>query len=155
MITCVLGYGMAPGELSALTAISTTVGTTLCVFAANALNQVTGPPCLVRLTVGCGAHAAHRAHAQWMEVPFDAQMKRTRSRPIVRGQLTPLHAFTFACASATCGGALLALGANPLAAALGLGNVVLYSFVYTPLKRASIINTVSLALVDPYLNPNA
>ena len=35
----------------------------------------------------------------------------------------------------------LATLVNPLTAALGLGNIVLYTLVYTPMKRTSIANT--------------
>jgi len=36
---------------------------------------------------------------------------------------------------------MLATLVNPLTAALGLANIVLYTMVYTPLKRTSIVNT--------------
>lgn len=36
---------------------------------------------------------------------------------------------------------LLYFGVNPLTAALGAGNLVLYTSIYTPLKRISILNT--------------
>ena len=35
----------------------------------------------------------------------------------------------------------LATLVNPLTVALGLGNIVLYTLVYTPMKRTSIANT--------------
>jgi protoheme IX farnesyltransferase len=42
---------------------------------------------------------------------------------------------------------ILLLGTNPLTAALGIGNVALYSLVYTPLKQRSTLNTAVGAIV--------
>lgn len=116
VLTTMVGYAMSPGALQLSTLLWTTVGTALCVNAANTFNQ-------------------------WAEVPFDAQMKRTRVRPLVRGALTPWHVATVASLSAVSGVAMLATQVNPLVAALGASNIVLYAFIYTPLKRTSIINT--------------
>lgn len=116
VITTMVGYAMAPAPFVAETFLYCTIGTGLCSAAANAINQ-------------------------YHEVPFDAQMSRTKNRVLVRGQLTPLHAINFAVASATIGTCLLHFGVNDYAAALGLGNLLLYTSVYTPMKRVSIMNT--------------
>lgn len=107
---------MAPAPFDLATFAYCTVGTGLCSAAANAVNQ-------------------------YHEVPFDAQMARTKNRVLVRGQLTPLHSINFAIASATIGTGLLYFGVNGYAAALGAGNLFLYTSVYTPMKRFSILNT--------------
>jgi protoheme IX farnesyltransferase len=60
VMTTMVGYAMAPGVFSASQLALTTIGTAFCVASANTLNQ-------------------------WVEVPFDSQMKRTSKRPIVRG----------------------------------------------------------------------
>jgi protoheme IX farnesyltransferase len=78
---------------------------------------------------------------QFFEIPFDSQMSRTQNRPLVLGQLSPLHAVTFSAVSGTLGLTILGTMVNPLTAALGATNLVLYSFVYTPMKRANIANT--------------
>jgi len=52
-----------------------------------------------------------------------------------------LHAFGFALGCGVGGVGLLYAAVNPLTAALGLGNVLLYAGVYTPLKRLSMVNT--------------
>ena len=57
------------------------------------------------------------------------------------GLYSSLHAALFGVSSAACGTLLLYHTVNPLTAALGLANIVLYSAVYTPLKRISIVNT--------------
>lgn len=116
VITTMVGYAMAPAPFDLSTFAYCTVGTGLCSAAANSVNQ-------------------------YHEVPFDAQMARTKNRVLVRGQLTPLHSINFAIASAAIGTGLLYFGANGYAAALGAGNLFLYTSVYTPMKRVSILNT--------------
>lgn len=54
---------------------------------------------------------------------------------------SPLHAALFGLVNVTSGTLLLYHAVNPLTAALGFANVLLYTIVYTPLKRISIINT--------------
>ena len=54
---------------------------------------------------------------------------------------SPLHAFCFGLGTGIAGVGILATQVNPLTAVLGLSNIVLYTAVYTPLKRISIINT--------------
>lgn len=62
---------MAPGPLEASTLALATVGTGLFSCSANSINQ-------------------------FLEVPFDSQMNRTKNRVLVRGCLTPRHAVGFA-----------------------------------------------------------
>lgn len=78
---------------------------------------------------------------QYHEVPYDAQMSRTKNRVLVRGQLTSLHAINYAITSAAVGTGLLYFGVNGYAAALGAANLFLYTSIYTPMKRVSILNT--------------
>ncbi|KAK0193603.1 protoheme IX farnesyltransferase [Armillaria mellea] len=80
-------------------------------------------------------------------VPFDAQMARTRSRPLVRKAISPLHATIFAAATGVAGPALLWTMVNPTTAILGLSNIVLYAGIYTWMKRKSIWNTWVGAIV--------
>ncbi|KAJ0180338.1 hypothetical protein K1T71_003742 [Dendrolimus kikuchii] len=53
----------------------------------------------------------------------------------------PVHAISFAALTSTAGLSMLYFGVNPLTAALGAGNLILYTSVYTPMKRMSILNT--------------
>ena len=110
------GFALAPKRFDWPLFGVVSAGTALCVASANSFNQ-------------------------WIEVPFDSQMTRTRTRPLVVGTLTPFHAFCFSVATAAAGVAILST-INPVVAALGLGNIILYAGVYTPLKRLSIVNTV-------------
>ncbi|XP_062967564.1 protoheme IX farnesyltransferase, mitochondrial isoform X3 [Cynocephalus volans] len=84
---------------------------------------------------------------KFFEVPFDSNMNRTKNRPLVRGQISPLLAMSFATCCAVPGVALLTCGVNPLTGALGVFNIFLYTCCYTPLKRISIANTWVGAIV--------
>ena len=54
---------------------------------------------------------------------------------------SPLHASLFGITTGLAGATILWHLVNPITAALGLTNMLLYTLVYTPLKRVSIINT--------------
>ena len=115
-ITSAAGYGLAPVPFEIAPFIISTVGVGLISSAANSVNQ-------------------------FLEVPYDSQMNRTKNRVLVRGYLTPLHAMSFAAVSALSGAFLLGYYVNGVAAALGVANLFLYTCVYTPMKRVSILNT--------------
>lgn len=53
----------------------------------------------------------------------------------------PAHAIIFAAVSGIGGLSLLCSEVNGLTAALGATNLVLYTLIYTPMKRFSILNT--------------
>jgi protoheme IX farnesyltransferase len=76
-----------------------------------------------------------------MEPKFDAQMTRTRNRPLVRKLISPRGATVFAVACGVVGTAALYYGVNPTTAFLGAANILLYAGIYTPLKRISVLNT--------------
>jgi heme O synthase-like polyprenyltransferase len=67
-----------------------------------------------------------RAPSQWWEVRTDGLMHRTKSRPLPSGRVSPQGALCIAAGSGAAGTALLLAGTNPVVAALGLGNIVLY-----------------------------
>ena len=100
------------------------------------------PLILAISTFGVGlTSASANAINQMVEVPFDSQMNRTRNRVLVKGLLTPLHAMTFATVSGVSGAVLLWNFVNPQASMLAITNLFLYTSVYTPMKRLSILNT--------------
>ncbi|MEZ5277575.1 MAG: heme o synthase [Opitutaceae bacterium] len=74
---------------------------------------------------------------QWLERHTDAVMKRTRDRPLPTGLVTPAHAFGWGLLLSSVGVSQLWLGTNSLAGMLGLGTIVSYVCIYTPLKRRS------------------
>ncbi|KFP05439.1 hypothetical protein N300_12826, partial [Calypte anna] len=114
--TASAGFAMAPVPFDLTCFLLASLGTGLASCAANAINQ-------------------------FFEVPFDSNMNRTKNRPLVRGQISPLLAVCFAASCGVPGIALLVLGVNPLTGALGAFNIFLYTCCYTPMKRLSIANT--------------
>ncbi|XP_023941739.2 protoheme IX farnesyltransferase, mitochondrial [Bicyclus anynana] len=116
VMTSMAGYALAPAPFDLTTFAICSVGTGLVSSAANSINQ-------------------------FHEMPFDAQMSRTKNRVLVKGLLEPSHAIGFAAATSVTGLSMLYFGVNPLTAALGAGNLILYTSIYTPLKRLSIVNT--------------
>ena len=74
---------------------------------------------------------------------IDAQMARTRQRPMAKGRIAPLPALAFAMGLAVLGQVLLLTFTNPLAAWLTLASLLGYAVVYTGfLKRATPQNIV-------------
>nr|CAG4651149.1 EOG090X09NT [Simocephalus serrulatus] len=118
LVVCsaVTGYAMAPMPTDLTTLTLCLLGTALTSASANTINQ-------------------------FFEVPFDSQMARTSNRVLVRGLLSPIHAVSFAVVSGTAGLIILNYGVNGLCASLGALTLVLYTLVYTPMKRSSIANT--------------
>jgi heme o synthase len=93
--------------------------------------------------LGIGMTAvASGALNQWWERDTDARMGRTARRPLPSGTLSPTEALVFGGALGLCGTAYLALAVNPLTAILAAATLVIYTAVYTPMKRVN-----SLALV--------
>lgn len=121
-LSSICSYALSPCAVSLNELFFLSLGTSLCSGAANAINMGREPD-------------------------FDKRMIRTSKRPVVTGQLTSNQAYTFAALSGTLGGSLLLFGVNTTVAFLGVLNIVLYSWLYTSLKRKSIINTWVGALV--------
>lgn len=82
-----------------------------------------------------------------LEPKYDAQMSRTRNRPLVRKLVTSRAAILFAIGTGATGVTALYFGTNPTVAGLSAFNIFLYAFVYTPLKRISVLNTWVGAIV--------
>ncbi|KAG0678065.1 Protoheme IX farnesyltransferase, mitochondrial [Pichia californica] len=122
MLSSICSYTLAPNAVDMTCFIFLTIGTLLSSGAANAINMGREPN-------------------------FDSQMVRTSTRPVVTGLIKPNEAFTFAAITGTLGCTILYYGVNPTVAALGATNIVLYSWLYTSLKRKSILNTWVGAIV--------
>ncbi|GAA4443743.1 heme o synthase [Pontibacter saemangeumensis] len=76
---------------------------------------------------------------QIIERDLDKLMKRTAKRPLPTGEVSVTEAIAFTVVLGVSGLALLGFYFNWLTAALSLLSLVLYGFVYTPLKRISPI----------------
>ncbi len=93
---------------------------------------------LIHTIIGTGLIASGTAALnQWYEREADAKMRRTQARPLPAGRLDAGKALVFAILISAAGFAELWIGANVLAAMLGLFTLLCYLFVYTPLKQRS------------------
>ena len=106
-----------------------------------------GPPPLgtaAAVLIG-GALGAGGANAvnQYLDRDIDELMARTRRRPLPGRRVAPRDALAFGIGLNVVSFAVLALGANLLAAAITLGASLFYIFVYTLwLKRTTVQNIV-------------
>lgn len=116
VLTTMSAYSLSPFPGSLPTLLLLSAGTYLCCASANTFNMIAEPQ-------------------------FDGLMSRTRNRPLVRKALSPSQARVFGATTAVTGVTALALGVNPVVAALGASNIILYAAIYTPLKRKTIANT--------------
>ena len=115
VLSTMSAYAIAPYPASIPTLLFLSTGTYLCSAGANTFNMLAEPE-------------------------FDALMSRTRNRPLVRKAVTPTQAKVVGITTSILGIGILS-AINPVVAALGAGNIVLYAAVYTPLKRKTILNT--------------
>ena len=77
-----------------------------------------------------------------MERHFDRLMKRTETRPIPSGRITPSEALLFGLILSISGIGYLFAATNALTAALAAVTLVSYLFLYTPMKRITWISTI-------------
>jgi protoheme IX farnesyltransferase len=102
------------------------------------------PAVVAAVVIGltCGAGGAHAIN-MWFDRDIDAQMRRTRGRPLPAGRIPPWHALALGIGLNVVAFAVLWAGANLLAALLDLTGVLIYVFVYTVwLKRSTPQNIV-------------
>jgi protoheme IX farnesyltransferase len=107
-----IGYLLGARELSWSKTLLVMLGGLLVTGSANIINQV-------------------------FEKDLDKQMRRTEGRPLPTGRVSPNEAWVFCVLLGVAGLALLAYFFNPLTAALSLLSLILYGFIYTPLKTIS------------------
>lgn len=116
MATTSAGYLAAGGPVDAVVLSCACLGTMLASSSANTFNQV-------------------------LETSNDAQMKRTRNRPLPSGRISRSHALGWGTMSGAAGITVLAAGTNLLTAALGAANLFLYVGPYTLSKTRWELNT--------------
>ena len=99
---------------------------------------------LVLATAGIGLSAASAAAINHvLDARIDAVMRRTRGRPLPKGQVTEAQALVFAFGLGAAGMTLLVFGVNTLTAVLTFGSLIGYAVIYTVfLKRATPQNIV-------------
>lgn len=117
-LTAAAGFYLASrGGVDVAALIHTIVGTALVASGASALNQ-------------------------YLERDADARMRRTAARPIPSGRTSPREALLFASAISVLGVLYLLLLVNAAAALADAITLVIYAFVYTPLKRVTSLSTL-------------
>lgn len=114
VFSSVISYMMAPNivDFDLWSIVLLFLGGMLVTGSANAINQVA-------------------------EASTDAVMKRTASRPVASGRMSSAEASTFAVFTAAAGIAILWFRFSHYAALLSLLSLVLYGFVYTPMKKVN------------------
>jgi protoheme IX farnesyltransferase len=118
VITTTVGFVMASrGSTHWLLMLHTILGTALTAASAAVLNQL-------------------------IERDHDAKMPRTADRPIPAGRVSVPEAAACGLALGVLGVAYLIVAVNLLTALFGLATLLLYIWVYTPLKRVTSLNTV-------------
>jgi len=109
-ITTLAGIILAPGKIGLVQGFLALFMTQMVIMGAGALN--------------C-----------YFEKDVDAKMQRTKLRPLPDMRMNPKNAFLFGASLAIVGIVTLAFVANLLTAFLTLTALLIYIFVYTPLKR--------------------
>ena len=98
-----------------------------------------GTPDLLRSLIAVFAIAAVVMSANalncWMERVSDGAMTRTKDRPLPAGRLDPKIALAFGLSLGAVSVPVLALLVNPLTALLGAIALIMYVWMYTPLKQ--------------------
>ena len=107
----------SPGDLDGWLLFNTLIGTALSSGGGGALNH-------------------------YLERHLDGQMRRTAQRPLPSGRLSARTALAFGVVLIMAGIGTLLMHVNVLTATLAALTVVLYLFVYTPLKRRTRYNTL-------------
>lgn len=113
--SCAFGYGLATrGNVNWITLMMLTFGGFLLSGASGCINQI-------------------------IERDFDKMMTRTMKRPLPTGRVSVNEAIIFSLICLLLSFAILIIFTNTLTVILSLVSMVLYSFVYTPLKRVGPI----------------
>lgn len=113
--SCAFGYGLASkGSIDWLVLIMLVIGAFLLSGASVCINQI-------------------------IERDLDKIMTRTMFRPIPTGRISVNEAIVFSAICLALSIILLAIYTNTLTVALSIVSMVLYSFIYTPLKRVGPI----------------
>ncbi|MBS1557470.1 MAG: protoheme IX farnesyltransferase [Bacteroidetes bacterium] len=109
--SCAFGYGLAThGHVNWLTLFMLTLGGFMLSGGSVCINQI-------------------------IEKDFDKVMTRTMNRPLPTGRVSVKEAIVFAAVCIVSSLLILFVFTNPLTVILSFVSMVLYSFVYTPLKR--------------------
>jgi heme o synthase len=117
VVTTMVGFYMAAHVYEWGLVVATLVGTALTAASASVFNQL-------------------------LERDYDALMPRTRNRPLPGDRVTNTEAALWGLVLGAAGVASLAMFVNLLTATLGLLTLLLYVFIYTPMKRSTSLCTI-------------
>ena len=118
LLTTLVGlYCGAAGKLDLWRTVFTLLGTVLVAAAAAVLNE-------------------------WLERDLDAKMERTAQRPLPTGRVSPDEALLGGALMSALGLGILYFGVHAPAAFLAATTLALYLFVYTPMKKWTVLNTL-------------
>ncbi|WP_281614040.1 heme o synthase [Flammeovirga sp. SubArs3] len=113
----IFGYLLGTDEISITAILALAIGSFMITGAANTINQI-------------------------IEKEHDKMMKRTKGRPLPLGIISRKEAGLYALLLAVVGAAFLVYYVNVYAALLSVLSLVLYAFVYTPLKRITPLSVL-------------
>ncbi len=118
VITVAAGFYLgSPDEIRLVLLVHAIIGSALVAGGSNALNQI-------------------------LERHIDAEMRRTRGRPLPSGRLRTSQSSIFAWTLGLVGVGYLVVFTNWLVALLAAATLGTYVFLYTPLKRRTSLNTL-------------
>lgn len=117
LLSALVGYWLASGELALGRLLWFTVGTFLVIAGANAYNQI-------------------------LERDSDARMERTARRPLPAGRLQVSEALVVASAASILGVGALFVTCGALCGLLGVTALATYVLLYTPMKSRSPWSTL-------------
>ena len=112
--SCAFGYVLASAEVNWLSLAMLFIGGLLISGASAVINQI-------------------------LEKDLDKLMSRTMGRPLPTGRISVQEAIAFCIVCATAGVLILLAYTNVLTTTLSVVSMILYGFVYTPLKRVGPI----------------
>lgn len=112
VFSAVISYMYAASEINWTKALLLAIGGFFVTGASNAINQI-------------------------IEKDTDKLMSRTQSRPLPQGRISVNEAWVVAIFMAVVGTFILWKYLNPLCAYYGFGALVVYTVIYTPLKKVS------------------
>lgn len=113
----VFGYLLGTKDPLVIEIIALALGSFLITGSANTINQI-------------------------LEKEYDKMMKRTENRPLPLGIISRKEAAVYAIILAIIGGSVMFVFLNTFSTLLALLSLVLYAFVYTPLKRITPLSVL-------------
>lgn len=133
-------WALTKPDINLLILIATAAG-----FCLAPSNHLGGFPALLLLHTLAGTLFVAGGTAtlnQYVEREFDAQMRRTKRRPLAAGRIEPSHALWFGITLSVSGAVYLAAAVNLLASLLAVLTLLTYLLIYTPLKRKTYLCTL-------------